>query len=115
MNEQTYTTTKHITTLLLHSRVKTVVEQILRDDLEKRKLCLHYVPHALQTEQWQQWVPYAKDLLEMIENDPELVNSVITGNESWYFAYDPLTKWQGLVQHHVRKTSQTILILFFDS
>ncbi len=37
---------------------------------------------------------HAKDLLETIENDPDFVDSIITGDESWCFTYDPLTKWQ---------------------
>ncbi len=33
---------------------KTIVQQILRDDLQKQKLCVRFVPHALTAEQKEQ-------------------------------------------------------------
>ncbi len=69
--------------------------RILRDDLKKEKLCSCFLLHALTTEQ-QQRVPHAEYFLEMIENDPDFVDSIITDDESWCFANDPPTKWQSL-------------------
>ncbi len=44
--------------------------------MKKRKL------YTLTTEQQQQWVSCAKDLLEVvIENYPDFVDSVVTGND----------------------------------
>ncbi len=62
------------------------VQYILHNDLKKRKLCSHFILHTLTIEQQQ--VSHTEDLLEMIENNPDFVDSIITGNESWCFAYD---------------------------
>lgn len=39
------------------------------------------------------------DLLESIENDQQLLEHVITGDESWVFEYDPRTKHQTMEWH----------------
>ncbi len=41
---------------------------------------------------------YTEDLLKMIENDPDFVDSVITDDESCCFPYNPLAQL-GLVQY----------------
>jgi hypothetical protein len=73
---------------------KTVVLRILREDLKKRKLCSRSVPHALTREQMAERVAACQDLLLMINCDKNFLNKVITGDESWCFAYDPETKRQ---------------------
>ena len=73
---------------------KTIVQRIIRNDLKKRKLCARFVPHALTAELRQQRVSHAHDLLEMIETQPNFLESIITGDKSWCFAYDPETKRQ---------------------
>ena len=35
-----------------------------------------------------------QDILEQLETEPNLLKKVVTGNESWIFEYDPLTKRQ---------------------
>jgi GTP-sensing pleiotropic transcriptional regulator CodY len=49
--------------------LKTVVLQILREDLKKRKLCWRFVPHALTREQMDERVAACQDLLNMINGD----------------------------------------------
>jgi len=39
---------------------------------------------------------YCADLLEQVEADPWIMDRVITGDESWFFHYDPETKRQSL-------------------
>ncbi len=41
---------------------KTIVHNILSDDLKKWKLCARFVPHVLIAEQWEQHIVQAKDL-----------------------------------------------------
>ena len=33
-----------------------------------------------------------KDILEQLETEPNLLKRVVTGDESWIFEYNPLTK-----------------------
>ncbi len=77
------------------------------------------------TEQWQQEMSYAEDLSEMKEQNPNFVDSIITGDESCCFTYDPLTKqsvtWVGLKSPYLKELHfqklkiKTWLILFFYS
>ena len=73
---------------------KTVVLRILREDLKKRKLCSRFVPHALTREQMDDRFAACQDLLNMINGDKNFLEKIITGDESWCFAYDPETKRQ---------------------
>ena len=73
---------------------KTVVLQILREDLKKRKLCSRFVLHALTQEQTDKRVATCHNLLNMINGDKNFLVKVIIGDESWCFTYDPKTKHQ---------------------
>jgi len=104
---------------------KTVVLRILREDLKKRKVCSRFVQHALTREQMDERVAACQDLLNMINSDKNFLDKVITGDESWCFAYYLLTKrqsseWVG--EHSARPKKlrfqkskvKMMLIVFFD-
>ena len=105
---------------------KTVVLRILREDLKKQKLCSRFVPRALTWQQMYEWVAACQDLLNMINGDKIFLDKVITGDESWRFAYDPETKRQSSerVGEHSpwpkklrfqKSRVKKMLIVFFDS
>lgn len=105
---------------------KTVVLRILTEDLKKRKLCARFVPHDLREDQMDNRVTACQDLLNMIEDDEHFLDKIITGDETWCFAYDPETKrqsseWVGEHSPPPRKLRfqksrvKTMLIVFFDS
>ncbi len=73
---------------------KTIVQQISCEDLQKWKLCVWFVPHALPAKQKEQCLNQTYGLIEMIESNPNFLNFIITGDESWCFAYDLETKCQ---------------------
>ncbi len=50
--------------------------------------------HAMTAEQKEQCLNHAYNLIETIKDDPNFLDSIITGYESWCFAYDPETKFQ---------------------
>ena len=81
---------------------KTVVLQILKEDLGKRKLCAGFVPHSLTPEQREDRVTSCQDIIVMADADKSFFNKIITGDETWCFAYDPQksdTVLNGLVRH----------------
>ena len=90
-------TEDHRTTLQMiadHLNIgKETVRRIVTEDLGKRKICAIFVPHALTTEQKQERVVYCQDLL-LIRQDECFWENIITGDETWCFAYDPATKRQ---------------------
>ena len=76
---------------------KTVVLRILKEDLGKRKLCARFVPHPLTPEQREDQVTSCQDGIAMADADKKLFNKIITGDETWCFAYDPEPKRQSSV------------------
>jgi len=71
---------------------KSTVHRIISEDLSMRKVCAKLVPRALADEQKQLRVLRCQELLELCEDDPEFLNKVVTGDETWCFEYDPETK-----------------------
>jgi hypothetical protein len=71
---------------------KTVILWILKEDLRKRKLCAHFVPHSLTPEQREDRVTPCQNIIVMADADKKCLNKIITGDETWCFAYDPETK-----------------------
>ena len=73
---------------------KAVVFWILKEDMGKRKLCPHFVPHSLTLEQREHRVTSCQDFIAMAHVDKNFFNKIVTGDETWCFAYDPETKQQ---------------------
>ena len=72
------------------------VWRIITEDLGMRKICAKMVPRLLNEGQKERCVQESQDILEQLETEPNLLKRVVTGDESWIFEYDPLTKWQSL-------------------
>jgi hypothetical protein len=51
-----------------------------------------FVSKLLSQEQQQLRLEVAWDMLECANGDPEFLKTVITGNETWVYGYDPETK-----------------------
>ena len=66
------------------------VWRIITEDLCK------IVPRLLNEGQKKQRVQVCQDILEQLETEPNLLKTVVTGNESWIFEYNRLTKQQSL-------------------
>jgi len=69
---------------------------ILTEELGMRKICAKMVPRNLTEQQQDSQLNICADLLEQVEADPELMDQVIIGDESWFFQYDAETKCQSL-------------------
>ena len=71
---------------------KETARTILVDTLGMRKVCAKMVPRLLTEEQKAQQLYACRDILQQMEADKKLLESVITGDESWVFQYDSETK-----------------------
>jgi hypothetical protein len=102
---------------------KTVVLRILKEDLRKRKLCAHFVPHSLTPERRKDRVTSCQDIIMMADAE-FFFNKITTGDETWCFANDPETKrqsseWMGETSPRSKKLKfhrsriKTMLIIFF--
>ena len=65
------------------------VRKILTEDLDMRKACAKMVPRELTEKQKQRRVTICQDLLE---RQDAILGSVITGDKTWVYQYDPITK-----------------------
>jgi len=70
------------------------VRKILTEDFAMKKLCAKMVPKNLSDEKKAHRMNIAQNCLEKVESDPTLLDRVMTGDESWFFQYDPKTKRQ---------------------
>jgi len=61
-----------------------------------RKGCAKMVLKLLSDEQKERHKELCLDLLQRTENEPDLLNSIITCDETWIFTYDPETKRQSM-------------------
>lgn len=67
---------------------------ILSDELNKRRTVTNFVPRLLIDDQKHHCVEICKELQEQIRNNPEFLSSVVTGDGTWIYGYDPETKQQ---------------------
>ena len=70
------------------------VWQMITEELRMQKICAKIVPKLLSDDQKARRMQVCEDTLQNIQNGPELLTKVITGDETWVFEYDPETKRQ---------------------
>ncbi|GFT47338.1 mariner Mos1 transposase [Trichonephila clavipes] len=104
---------------------KECVRQILHDNLNMQKVFAKMVPKILTFEQQATRKNVCTDILDAIKNDPNLLEKVITCDESWFFTYDPETKrqsmhWKTPTSPRAKKARMSkskfkaMMIVFFD-
>jgi len=76
------------------------VNTILTVDFGLRRVSAEFVPKLLMMEQKQVPLEIAQDMLDCIESDSKFLYTVITGEESWVYGYDPETKAQSSQWKH---------------
>jgi ribosomal protein S13 len=70
------------------------VVTVLRDILGVRRLVAKFVPKELNFQQLTTRKEMSEQNLQAVAEDPELLQRVITGDESWIYGYDIETKTQ---------------------
>jgi histone-lysine N-methyltransferase SETMAR len=68
------------------------VQRILTQDLGMRRVAAKFVPRLLTEDQRKSRLAVCQDLKRELENDPNFLSRVITGDESWCYGYDPESK-----------------------
>ena len=100
------------------------VHSIFTDDLAMRRVPAKFVPKLLTIEQKQLRLEVSQDMLDYANSDPEFLNIVTTGDESWVYGYDPETKAQSTQWKHstfprpkkarqVRSNVKVLLTIYF--
>ncbi|XP_077497765.1 protein GVQW3-like [Amblyomma americanum] len=83
--------TLHMSTFAVHG--------IVTKDLQMRKVCTKLMPKVLTEDQKEFPVLCFQEFLDVIQNDPHFLNSVVTGDKSWMVEDDPELKRQSSEGH----------------
>ncbi|XP_068215884.1 protein GVQW3-like [Palaemon carinicauda] len=76
------------------------VHTILTEDLAMRRVSAKFVPKLLVEQQKQLRLEIAQDLLDCANNASNFMKTIITGDETWVYGYDPETKFQSSQWKH---------------
>jgi len=82
---------RRVTTRLLAAHLgvgKEVGRQIFERDLEKRKICLRFVLHSFRAEQREHQVECCCSFIKIVDQDHDVLQRIVTGDESWCFQFD---------------------------
>ena len=80
-------------------RVGTVYT-IIREELKMRKICSNFVPRVLREDQKERRCHDSREMVELINSDPTVLDALVTCDECWIYCYDPETKRQGFQWKH---------------
>ena len=119
---------RHLSLRMLTDEVnigKDTVRKIVVEDVRKRKICSRFLPHSLTPEQKDRRIAACRDLIATAGSDPDFFRKIVTGDETWCFAYDPTKNvsplhgsekprhgWKKLLFQKSRV--KTMLVIFFD-
>ena len=99
---------------------------IIREELKMRKICVKFVPRVLREDQKERRCHDSREMVELIDSDPAVLDALVTCDESWLYCYDPETKRQNSQWKHAgsprsRKATQSksthrlLMILFLTA
>ena len=98
---------------------------IFSNNLGMRRVAAKFVPKLLNFDQKNRRMNIAQELLNDVNDDPDLLKRVITGDESWVYGYDVETKAQSSQwkfkgeprqkkARQVRSKVKVLITVFFD-
>ncbi|PNF17714.1 hypothetical protein B7P43_G07366 [Cryptotermes secundus] len=75
-----------------------------------RRTAVKLVPRLLQNEQKQHRLEVCRELQQQLQEDPNFLSKVVTGDESWVYGYDPESKQQSFdTVEEIQAETQTVL------
>ena len=102
------------------------VRTIIRNELKMRKIYAKFVLRVLREDQKERRCHDSREMVEVINSDPVVLDTLLTCDESWIYCYDPETKRQSFQWKHAgfprpkkvkqsKSTHKLLMIPFFDS
>jgi hypothetical protein len=70
--------------------------EILVEDLGKQQICAGFVPHCLTDEQEALTLEACQQFIQSVDDDHSLLDSIVTGDETWRFQYASQTESQSM-------------------
>ena len=74
------------------------VHTIIHEELKMRKICTKFVTRVLREDQKERRCHDSREMVELINSDPAVLDVLGACDESWIYCYDPETKRQFLVE-----------------
>ena len=65
------------------------VHTIIRKELKMRKICAKFVPRVLREDKKERRCLDSREMVELINSDPAVLDALVTCDESWIYCYDP--------------------------
>ena len=102
------------------------VHTIVREELKMRKICAKFVPRVLREDQKERRCHDSREVVELTNSNPAVLDALVTCDESWIYCYEPETKrqssqWKQAGSPRPKKARQSksthklLMIPFFDS
>ena len=102
------------------------VHTIICEKLKMRKICAKFVPRVLREDQKEIRCHDSREMVELVNSDPTVLDALVTCDESWIYCYDKETKSQSSQWMHAgsprprkaresKSTHEHLIIPFFDS
>ena len=102
------------------------VHTIIREELKMQKICTKFLPKVLREDQKERCCHDSGEMVELINSDPEVLDALVTCDESWIYCYDSETKRQSSQWKHAgsprpqkarqsKFTHKLLMLPFFDS
>ena len=99
---------------------------IIREELKMRKFFAKFVPRVLREYQKERRCHDRREMVELINSHPTVLDALVTYDESWIYCYDPETRRQSSQWKHagsprpkkarqIKSTHKLFMIPFFDS
>ena len=76
------------------------VHTIIHEEPKMRKICVKFVPRVLREDQKESRCHDRREMVELINSDPAVLDALVICNESWIYCYDPETKRQSSQWKH---------------
>ena len=76
------------------------VHTIINEELKIQKICTKFVPRLLREDQKERHCHDSREMVELINSDPTVLDALVTCDESWIYCYEPETKRQSSQWKH---------------
>ena len=80
------------------------VHTIIRKELKTQKICAKFISRVLREDQKERCCHDSREMVEVINSDPAVLDVLVTCDESWIYCYDPDTKRQSSQWKHIGST-----------
>ena len=89
-------------------------------------ICVKFVPRVLREDQKERHCHDSREMVELVNSHPAVLDALVTSDQSWIYCYDPETKRQSSQWKHPgsirpkkagqsKSTHKHLMIPFFDS